>query len=185
MKTIPTSEKVTVENYPYGFTLRTTLFDYMEFNPKKGFRHCTQTINPKNGKLNKPKASTYAPLKVRYYAENGHIQTVSFDFNGDKEMNRAAKFVNEHFDMFTADEIKYIYSQMLSSAKLEIYSAVKWAGAEIENVKPLVQMCIEYCELGLNNGLNFFEHLILDIEAINNCKDPNYSPFVIKEITIG
>jgi len=184
MKTMPTSEKVTVENYPYG-GLRTTLYDYMEFKPKQGFRHVTQTINPKNGKLNKPKASTYAPLKVRFYDEKGHIQTISFDFNGDKEMNRAAKFVNEHFDMFTADEIKYIYSQMLSSAKLVVYSMVQWAGAEIENVKPLVQMCIDNCEHGLIHGTNNFEYLILDIEAIDNCKDVNYSPFSVKTYTIG
>lgn len=184
MKTIPTSEKVTVENYPYS-GMRTTLFDTMEFNAKRGFRHVTQTINPKNGRVNKVKPSTYAALMVRYYAENGHIHTLSFDFNGAKEMNRAAKFVNEHFDMFTADEIKYIYSQMLSSAKLEVYSMVQWAGADIENVKPLVQMCIDNCEHGLKHGTNNFEYLILDIEAIDACKDVNYSPFVIKTYEIN
>jgi len=120
MNTIKTSEKVAVENYPYGFRLKTTLFDTIEFKPKQGYRHVTQTINPKNGKLNKPKAGTYAALMVRVYDENNHIKTISFDFNGAKEMNRASKFVNEHFDMFTAEEIKYIYSQRLSSAKLVV-----------------------------------------------------------------
>ena len=185
MKTIPTSEKVAVENYPYSFTLKTTLFDTMEFKPKLGYRHVKQTINPKNGKLNKPKAGTYSPLMVRAYDENNHIKTVSFDFNGDKEMNRAAKFVNEYFDMFTADEIKYIYSQMLSSAKLVVYLAVKWAGAEIKDVKPLVQMCIDNCLHGIEYGTNNFEYLLLDVEAIDACKDVNFNPFVVKETTIG
>ena len=76
---IPTNQKIEVENYPYGYTLKTTLFDTMEFNPKKGYRHITQTINPKNGRLNAPKKSTYAPLKVRYYDEIGHIKTIGFD----------------------------------------------------------------------------------------------------------
>lgn len=185
MKTIPTSEKVAVENYPYGFTLKTTLFDSIEFKKGKGYRHVTQTINPKNGKLNKPKASTYVPLMVRFYDENGHIKTNSFDFNGAKEMNRAAKFVNENFDLFTADEIKYIYSQMLSSAKLQVYSMVQWAGADLESVKPLVQMCIDNCLHGIEHGTNNFEYLILDIEAIDNCKDPNYNPWSVKETAIG
>lgn len=52
---ISNSRKIIVQNYPYGFKLRTTLYDYIEFDAKKGFRHVTQTINPKNGVLNKPK----------------------------------------------------------------------------------------------------------------------------------
>ena len=185
MKTIPTSEKVAVENYPYSFTLKTTLFDTMEFKPKLGYRHVKQTINPKNGKLNKPKAGTYSALSVRVYDENNHIKTISFDFNGAKEMNRAAKFINEHFDMFTVDEIKYIYSQMLSSAKLLIYSMVAWAGADVNNVKPLVQMCIDNCEHGMKHGTNNFEFLTVDVEAIDACKDVNYNPFTVKSYTIG
>ena len=87
--------------------------------------------------------------------------------------------------MFTADEIKYIYSQMLSSAKLVVYSAVKWAGAEIKDVKPLVQMCIDNCLHGIEYGTNNFEYLLLDVEAIDACKDVNFNPFVVKETTIG
>lgn len=184
MKTIPTSEKVAVENYPYG-GLRTTLFDTIEYKKGKGYRHCTQTINPKNGKLNKPKASTYAPLMVRVYNENNHIKTISFDFNGDDELNRVAKFVNEHFDMFTADEIKYIYGEMLSGAKLGVYGCIRWAGAKLEDVAPLFKNCVDYSKLGLEDGLNYFEYLTVDVEAINNCKDPNYNPWVVKETTIG
>jgi len=45
-KYIKTSEVIAVENYPYGFKLRTTLTDSMEFNAKKGYRHVTQTVNP-------------------------------------------------------------------------------------------------------------------------------------------
>ena len=71
---IRTNEKIEVNNYPYGFKLKTTLFDYIEFDKKKGFRHCTQTINPKTGRLNNPKKSTYYALLVRYYNEDGHIK---------------------------------------------------------------------------------------------------------------
>lgn len=43
---IPTNKGIEVKDYPYGFRLKTTLFDSMEFNRKKGYRHITQTINP-------------------------------------------------------------------------------------------------------------------------------------------
>jgi hypothetical protein len=85
---IPSTEKIEVLNYPYGFKLRTTLFDYIEFDKKKGYRHCTQTICPKTNRLNKPKKSTYYPLLLRYYNEAGHIKTVGFDFNGGEAINK-------------------------------------------------------------------------------------------------
>jgi len=87
MKTIKTNEVVSVQNYPYGFKLKTTLTDYLEFNPSKGYRHCTSTIDPRNGRQNKPKKGTYSALIVRYYNEDNHIKTIHFDFNGDKEIN--------------------------------------------------------------------------------------------------
>ena len=55
MNYIKTAEKIEVLNYPYGFKLKTTLTDYLEFDAKKGYRHCTQTICPKTGRINKPK----------------------------------------------------------------------------------------------------------------------------------
>lgn len=70
---IPTAEKVEVLDYPYGFRLRTTLYDTMEFNPSKGYRHVTQTINPKTNRINNPKKSTYYDFLLRYKNEEGHI----------------------------------------------------------------------------------------------------------------
>lgn len=63
-----------VENYPYGYTLRTTIYYWIETKKGKGDRFVSQTINPKNGKLNAPKASTYAPVMFMYKDENGHVK---------------------------------------------------------------------------------------------------------------
>ena len=53
------NKKFSVDNYPYGFTLKTTCYFWVEFNKKRGFRICKQTINPKtNLSGNKGKVSS-------------------------------------------------------------------------------------------------------------------------------
>jgi len=63
-----------IKDYPYG-RLRTSMFVWIETQPKKGDRVCRQTINPKNGRLNAPKCSTYANLMFLYLSDIGHVQT--------------------------------------------------------------------------------------------------------------
>lgn len=50
-----------IDNYPYGFRLRTKIRYWLEFKKGKGFRFCSQTLNPKVSyeKWNAPKKSTY------------------------------------------------------------------------------------------------------------------------------
>lgn len=47
-----------VHEYPYG-SLRTDKRYWVESKPKHGDRLVTQTLNPKTGRWNKPKAGTY------------------------------------------------------------------------------------------------------------------------------
>lgn len=64
-----------IKDYPYG-RLRTSMFVYIESEPKKGDRVVRVTINPKNGRINAPKKSTYSPLYVLFLnSENGHIES--------------------------------------------------------------------------------------------------------------
>jgi len=64
-----------VEDYPYGFTTRTQIRYWLEEKPKKGWRFVSQTLNPKTGRWNKPKASTYADWGAAMYLdEKGHVQ---------------------------------------------------------------------------------------------------------------
>ena len=48
-----------VDDYPYGFQLRTQIKYWLEYKAGKGWRFVSQTVNPKTGRSNKPKASTY------------------------------------------------------------------------------------------------------------------------------
>jgi hypothetical protein len=64
-----------VEDYPYGFHERTQIRYWLEEKPKKGWRFVSQTVNPKTGRWNKPKASTYADWGAAMYLdEKGHVQ---------------------------------------------------------------------------------------------------------------
>lgn len=70
------SNAYNVADYPYGRTVRTQIRYWLELGAgKKGWRFVSQTVNPKNGIWNKPKASTYLPLAAAMYLdEKGHVQ---------------------------------------------------------------------------------------------------------------
>jgi hypothetical protein len=66
-----------VDDYPYGFRLRCKIRYWLEHDPKKGTRFCSQTTNPKvAGEVwNKPKKSTYCALGgFMFTDEQGHIK---------------------------------------------------------------------------------------------------------------
>lgn len=62
-----------VDDYPYGFRLRTTIRYWIE-TTKNGDRFVSQTMNPKTGRWNKPKKSTYSEVMVMVRdPETGYI----------------------------------------------------------------------------------------------------------------
>lgn len=64
-----------VDDYPYGFKLRTQAKFWLEHNSGKGYRFVMQTMDPRNGRWNKPKASTYTKFAgAMYLDEKGHVQ---------------------------------------------------------------------------------------------------------------
>ncbi len=64
-----------VDDYPYGFRLRTKIRYWLETDPKKGSRFVSQTMNPKTGGWNAPKKSTYARLgAVMYLDSQNHVE---------------------------------------------------------------------------------------------------------------
>ena len=74
-----------VDDYPYGFRLRTQIRYWLETN-KNGTRFVSQTLNPKTGAWNKPKASTYVQLGVMVKdLSNGHISWTGWTYYGGEE----------------------------------------------------------------------------------------------------
>lgn len=82
----PTKEEpLRVKDYPYGFRLRTTILYWVESN-KNGQRFVSQTINPKTGGLNKPKASTYTGLIIVCKDEKDHVVYDSIHSTDNEEV---------------------------------------------------------------------------------------------------
>lgn len=77
-----------VDDYPYGFRLRTTIRYWIE-TTKRGDRFCSQTQNPKitdRVVWNKPKKSTYSEVMFLYLEpENGHVSHVALSHYADQE----------------------------------------------------------------------------------------------------
>lgn len=178
MNYIKTAERVRVENYPYSFTLRTTLTDSVEFNPKKGYRHVTQTVNPKTGRDNNPKRGVYYPLLVRYYNEDGHIKSKAFDFNGDEEINKGLLFLADNFDLFTSLEVKYLYQFIYSMGIVDMKATAIYGGSNIDDLKPLYADFFKAGKQGMQTGENLFRDMLLNSEAIEATKPKDYNPFV-------
>lgn len=183
-KYLKTTEKIEINNYPYG-SLKATAFFSLEFDKKKGFRSVFQTINPKTQRLNNPKKSTYSDIVVMLRDENDHIKNLHIGLNGSKELNNASKFVNENFDLFTPEQIEYIKLQMVGSHIVNAKAAVLYGGADFEAVKPITTPIIVKLKESLANGSNCFAECMLDIEALEATKKPDYNPFKVTSYDIN
>ena len=66
-----------VENYPWGFRLKTKRKYWIESNKTQGDRLCFCTLNPKTDKWCAVKKSTYNAVELLYIADNGYIESDS------------------------------------------------------------------------------------------------------------
>lgn len=180
MRYLPTSEVGASLAYPYG-RLRTTAYFSVEFKQGKGFRSVFQTINPKTGKLNQPKKGTYAPIMV-VTEENGFFKYEGHRMHGTEELNTVAKWMNEHFDLFTSEQIEDIYIHMTAVTKASAHAVTQYRNAGVEETLALVKPAVEVLVKGIKSKgtENVFAGVTIDNEAWNKLGDPNYNPFRIK-----
>lgn len=62
-----------VNDYPYGFRLRCKIKYWVETKKGQGQRFCSQTLNPKTDKWNKPKKGTYHVILGMFINEEGYV----------------------------------------------------------------------------------------------------------------
>lgn len=178
-KIFPTNEKITVEDYPYGFK-KTTAYFSVEFNFKKGFRSVFQTVNPKTGRINKPKNSTYSPIVVMYQEkETGHVKALHMSLNGIDDIIPAIDFMSLNFDLFQPKEIESICVSMLAGLKTDIYGSVAYGGADFDDIKdyytPAIDILVAICN---DSTKNIFSRISIDKAGINSKKPKDFNPFV-------
>lgn len=89
-----------VEGYPYGFRLKCSIRYWLEHNPKKGFRFCSQTTNPKKAVevWNAPKKSTYSMLGVMGINEEGHVTWTGCSIYDFDKLEEFGKLYASSFD---------------------------------------------------------------------------------------
>lgn len=176
-----TTQQLISENYPYGFRLKTTKTDYLEFNKTKGFRHCSFTIDPRSGRVNKPKKGTYNQIMIMGKDEINHTKVIAMDFYDQKNADRIISFFSnqDNFELFTAEQIEYIYMRFLSYIKTSVQAQVAYCGSKLEDLKPLFDQPIQLTVKGIKEKgqTNYFSQINLDWEKINSFKVVGYQPF--------
>lgn len=141
-----------VEDYPWGFRLRTTIRYWVETKIAKngGQRFCSQTINPKTGKWCAVKYSTYSPVIIMFLDNNGHVKGTALDHNSPHEI--IFKFKETHLDNlseYQKETLKEIiaYNEVMKHVKFEVklsgYGMVSLLSNDPEQVQKRKQMLFE------------------------------------------
>ena len=106
-----------IDDYPWGFRLRTTIRYWIETNAKFGDRYCSQTINPKTGKWCAPKKSTYSPVMVMYLNEKNYINVDAINRYTSNEILQT--FIDLHKDSFNEAQKSQITMMMATNKIME------------------------------------------------------------------
>lgn len=182
---VATTEKLISENYPYGFRLKTTKTDFIEFKPKYGFRHGSQTINPKNNRLNAPKYGTYYTAVLLGKNEDNHTKSLVLDFYGTEGINKDCKTMDIVFDLFTPEQVEYIACQLLVKLFVEVKAKAIYTGSDVERLKAIYSPFIDIVKDIINNKNNRFSEIILPVEQIKSLEIKDFNPFRTQTVLIS
>jgi len=176
METLPTKTVYKVENYPYGHTLKTDKFYSIEFTAKRGFRLVEQTLNPKTGKLNAPKKSTYSPVML-LRVENGKIRAHTEDFYDDAGKSRGYKFMFENHHNFSVEEIKAVALYNIMLLKADIIAKATYCGSDTAKMFPLYEEAVKTLVEISKTGENLWNKININWEEVKALEVPDYKPF--------
>lgn len=115
----PTEEKpYYVDDYPYGFRLRTRIRYWIE-TTNRGQRFVSQTLNPKTDRWNKPKKSVYSNILLMGLDERNYVDHTGLDMYSSQEAIdfhlKYSKYLSEHQTKEVTNIIKM----------LQVYDKVK------------------------------------------------------------
>jgi len=98
-----------VNDYPWGFRLRTQIRYWVESKKGKGQRFASQTINPKTGKWCAPKYTTYAPIVVMFLDEKNHVQYLTLrHYSAETDINEFKETHLNYLSDFQKSQLKEI-----------------------------------------------------------------------------
>jgi hypothetical protein len=120
-----------VDDYPYGFRLRTKIRYWLETKKGHGQRFVSQTLNPKTGQWNKPKSGTYEVIQVMTRnPDNGHVSTECLRSGGWDDEEKIIEFETRHAPALGEYERKAIrYIRATNAANEKIIVTIHEAGS--------------------------------------------------------
>lgn len=95
-----------VDDYPWGFRLRTKIYYWIETKKGKGDRFCSRTIDPRNGRKCTPKCSTYSTFMFMYLDENGHVKHDVIDAYHKEQFLDKFRFIIEEIGAVHLNDIQ-------------------------------------------------------------------------------
>lgn len=180
MQYFPTSQVVTVEDWPYGFRLKCNMRLSIEFDKRKGFRSVTQSDNPKNGGWNKPKKSTYSPVMVWSLNDEGKHVVYGFSFYKIKDLASQCKWLHENRELFTEEQIGWFFGEIVTFLQATARSYVIYCGSKLDDVTPLIQVAVNAALLGYRSwDAGKFLEIVVDVDALETSKVPDFQPFAV------
>lgn len=177
MRTLSTTTRHKVENYPYGYTLKTDKFYSLEFKSMKGFRLVEQTLNPKTDKLNKPKKSTYSPVMLLTVDSDDRVKAHVECFYDDEGKDRGYKFMADNFPKFTVEEIKGVALYNIMLLKADIQAKTTYCGSDVKKLLPLYDVAIKTLVKIANTGENLWADVVIDWQAVEALEVKDFNPF--------
>jgi hypothetical protein len=115
-----------VEDYPWGFRLRTQQRHWIESIDKStgGERHCVQTMDPRTGKWCAVKKSTYSDICILALDEQGHVTSTCLRMNIYRSRDDKLSLM-EYLDAFYDRHIQFLTDfQKSQFIKIKAYNRV-------------------------------------------------------------
>jgi hypothetical protein len=177
----PTTEKLVSEVYPYGSKIKTTKTDWLEFSPKKGFRHISQTVDPETGRLNAPKKSRYNEIMLLAKDEKGRVKGWAATLGWDEAWQKFLPDLVENFALFTPEQVTFIYKYFLARIQVQVQSKIVCYGVQPSDILPLLEGAIDLTYKGIESQgtENYFAEInsSLDYAKIAACGVKDFNPF--------
>jgi hypothetical protein len=158
------------DDYPYG-RLKCNIKFWVEFVKGKGFRWVSQTTNPKNGRLNAPKKSTYSQFMVHQIDENGHNKPFGLMLYGYEDISKLIEFLKVNEVNFTEEESQDIWTTVIACIRNNAAYTWKKEGVTLDQflTTTKVQKMIEM--YGNHEPINKITEIGYDLESINALKN--------------
>ncbi len=162
---------ITVDNYPYG-SLKCEMTFSVEFVKGKGYRSVMQSVNPKTGRVNKPKKSTYNHFMYMVKEEEtGHIKFEGWSAYGYESIKNLSDLLTENNFNFSDVENQELWAFVISCIRANAqYTRVKEGYTiqeflETTNVKEMIKM------YGQHASINDLKNVKYDLEKLNSMQE--------------